>query len=47
MNASTPQKNSFPGRSGFGAFNPALGYALAISRAQGSRIYDVTGKRVH
>ena len=25
-------------------FNPALGYALAISRAQGSRIYDVTGK---
>ena len=32
------------GVAGSARFNPALGYALAISRAQGSRIYDVTGK---
>jgi glutamate-1-semialdehyde aminotransferase len=32
------------GVGGSARFNPALGYALAISRAQGSRIYDVTGK---
>ena len=32
------------GVAGSARFNPALGYALALSRAQGSRIYDVTGK---
>ena len=29
---------------GSARFNPASGYTLALSRAQGSRIYDVTGK---
>ena len=32
------------GVAGSARFNPALGYALRISRAEGSRIYDVTGK---
>jgi glutamate-1-semialdehyde 2,1-aminomutase len=32
------------GVAGSARFNPALGYALAISRAEGSRIYDITGK---
>jgi glutamate-1-semialdehyde 2,1-aminomutase len=32
------------GVAGSARFNPALGYALAISRAEGSRIFDVTGK---